>query len=140
MEFKVSEKFVSEKNIVRNIEKTMEDLKKVLQIDEEEYFKIFLSTVEAINNAAEHGNKFDESKFVYFDIYGNDDYLEITIRDEGDGYLPDVEASFAKIECDDNLCDCRGRGIFLIHSMMDEVKYICDKGTMIKMRYQLHKH
>ncbi|MEI6089644.1 MAG: ATP-binding protein [bacterium] len=140
MEYKISEKYISEKNIVRNIEKIMEDVKKVLQIDEEEYFKIFLSTVEAINNAAEHGNKFNENKYVYFDLYGNEDYIEITIKDEGDGYLPDVEASFAKIECDANLCDCRGRGIFLIHSMMDEVSYNCENGTLIKMRYNFRKN
>jgi serine/threonine-protein kinase RsbW len=140
MEYKISEKYISEKNIVRNIEKIMEDVKKVLQIGEEEYFKIFLSTVEAINNAAEHGNKFNENKYVYFDLYGNDDYIEITIKDEGDGYLPDVEASFAKIECDANLCDCRGRGIFLIHSMMDEVIYNNENGTLIKMRYHFRKN
>jgi serine/threonine-protein kinase RsbW len=139
MEYKFSDKFISEKNIVRNIEKIMEDIKKVLQIDEEQYFKIFLSTVEAVNNAAEHGNKFNENKYVYFDVYGNDEYIEITVRDEGDGYLPDVEASFAKIECDANLCDCRGRGIFLIHSMMDEVNYNCEKGTEVKMRFYFRK-
>ena len=60
----------------------------------------------------------------------------IEIEDEGAGYVPDKVPDPTKEE---NLLVDRGRGVFLIHKLMDEVKYN-DKGNKIIMTKYINNH
>jgi FixJ family two-component response regulator len=81
---------------------------------------IKLALVEAITNAMEHGHNWDENKLV--DITADIDYdqLEVTVQDYGSGF--DVKALSNPTERE-NLFSERGRGIFLMQAIMDEVRF-----------------
>ena len=52
-------------------------------------FKISFMLREVLNNAVEHGNKFDESKMIECRVFSKDRFLIFNIKDEGDGILYD---------------------------------------------------
>lgn len=98
---------------------------------EKALFSIKLALEEAIINAIKHGNKNDPAKKVHVEATVAADKTEISIEDEGPGFdrsaVPDPTA-------EENLCKCSGRGILLIESYMDSVKYTKNgrRVTMIK--------
>jgi len=83
-------------------------------------FAIKLALEEALNNAIRHGNQLDAKKKVHVVATITSESAEIVIEDEGVGFrrsdVPDPTL-------DENLHRCSGRGILLIESYMDEVKW-----------------
>lgn len=77
-----------------------------------------LALVEAITNGMEHGNQWNDDLSIQVESTITRNLLEVTIRDQGPGFdpaqLPDPTSP------EQLLCE-RGRGIFLIRSIMDEV-------------------
>ncbi len=75
---------------------------------------------EALVNAMEHGNRFDHSKTVSIRVEVTSESLVIRIRDQGKGFeynrVSDPHSEAA-------LWNRRGRGIFLMRKIMDEVIY-----------------
>ncbi|MFB3916023.1 MAG: ATP-binding protein [Terriglobales bacterium] len=87
---------------------------------EEEIHVISMAVREAAINAAQHGNRCDPNKKVQLLVEKEPDRLQITIRDEGKGFDPaQVQDPLAP----GNLLRQSGRGIFLIRSYMDEVRF-----------------
>lgn len=80
------------------------------------------AVAEATMNAMEHGNEYDPEKPVYIEAAVSDGELSVTITDGGSGpeipeaETPDIEA---KLE---NRQTPRGWGLFLIESMVDELR------------------
>ncbi|MDH7553806.1 MAG: ATP-binding protein [Spirochaetota bacterium] len=69
--------------------------------------ELYLIIDEAITNAMEHGNKWNENKYVHIEVAKDTNQLYITITDEGTGFKhPDVHS---KVHLQP-----RGRGIFII--------------------------
>jgi|SRR4051812_27652191 serine/threonine-protein kinase RsbW len=98
---------------------------------EEDRNKISIAVREAAVNAVLHGNAYDSTKklTVGFDTTG--DALVISIADQGRGLdpeeLPDPLAP-------ENLLKQSGRGIFLIRTFMDEVRFrTLNPGTEITL-------
>jgi serine/threonine-protein kinase RsbW len=82
--------------------------------------QISMAVREATVNAVLHGNKYDPAKKVRLAFeHGNRD-LVITISDEGVGLN---EATIPDPLAPENLLKTSGRGIFLIRSFMDEVRF-----------------
>lgn len=81
---------------------------------------IKLALVESITNAMEHGNKWDEAKQVTIELRLSPDDLTATISDQGEGF--DHTERFDPTQ-PDTMMDERGRGIFLINAIMDQVRY-----------------
>jgi len=104
--------------------------------DEDERQKIEMAVHESLINAIYHGNKNDETKFVYlrFEIHG--DRLVVHIRDQGEGFDPNKVADPLATE---NLLKVSGRGIFLIRAFMDEftVENLPGVGTEVTMMKKL---
>lgn len=98
-----------------------------LQIDSATEFSLQVAFHEALSNAVEHGNKADPSKCVVAECIASDSMLRIQVTDEGDGFNPQVAAELASDPFRD-----RGRGLFLIRSLMDEVTYN-ERGNAISM-------
>jgi two-component sensor histidine kinase len=73
-------------------------------------FKINVMLREVLNNAVEHGNKFDNSKSVFCKIEYNDGEFIFIISDEGIGYEVD---EFYNVENGFTM-KCRSRGLDLI--------------------------
>jgi serine/threonine-protein kinase RsbW len=91
---------------------------------------IELALSEALANAVVHGAKCDASKIVECDIACDENRsLLIVVRDPGEGFDPTTVPSPVRGQ---NLYSGRGRGVYLINQLMDEVKYL-KNGTEIRM-------
>jgi len=100
---------------------------------EDDIFAVHLALEEAFINAVTHGNKMDPSKEVRIDYSVGADKVEISIADQGEGFdpqqVPDPRVG-------ENLYKPDGRGLLLINSYMDVVKYN-EKGNRVYMvRYK----
>jgi serine/threonine-protein kinase RsbW len=97
--------------------------------DEQSTFAIKISMDEALTNAIKHGNKHDPKKHVHLEARITPKRAEISIEDEGPGFtreaVPDPTA-------EENLCKCSGRGILLMETYMNSVKWT-KQGRRVKM-------
>ena len=97
------------------------------------------AVAEACLNAMEHGNKMDTSTRVGITFTVEGARLQVAVKDEGKGVgkisSPSIES---KIEGKDKT---RGWGIFLIKSLMNEVKFepSPEGGNVVKMIIYLEK-
>lgn len=104
-------------------------------VSEDLIFDIHVGFEEALRNAMVHGNKNDPDKMVTIEVRLLPDAVLIIIEDEGEGFdhmvLPDPTT-------DENLLKEGGRGVYLIHQLMDEVEY-AKKGRRVIMKKFLRK-
>jgi len=82
---------------------------------------IGMSVRESVTNAIQHGNKLDPGKRVDIRFEVAPDCLDITVKDQGNGFMVDRLPNPLDPE---NLLKPSGRGIFYIRSFMDEVEFI----------------
>lgn len=98
----------------------VEDCAQKMGFDEDATVDIAISVSEAVNNAILHGNKKDAKKKVYILVEPGKKQMTIRVRDEGAGFcLNDVCNPLDP----ENLMRCNGRGVFILHTLMDEVHY-----------------
>jgi serine/threonine-protein kinase RsbW len=81
---------------------------------------ISTAAIEAASNAIEHANKFDDKKKVLLRLRGNANVIEIEVEDEGEGFDP---RPYERELGTEDLLKMRGRGIFIMRSFMDEVRF-----------------
>lgn len=89
-------------------------------VDDDFTFRTVLLVSEAVTNAIEHGNQFDEDKHILLDLSSTPDYLQAWVEDEGKGFERSQVRDPLQAE---NLLRDGGRGIFLIEELADEVQY-----------------
>ena len=97
------------------------------------------AVAEACINAIEHGNEMDSSTKVAITLTAEESKLQVTVKDEGKGMGKTSSPSIvSKIEGKDKT---RGWGIFLIKSLMNEVKFepSPEGGNVVKMIIYLEK-
>lgn len=90
---------------------------------------------EAMVNTIRHANASDPDKEIHIRIHVSDKELCIRIYDEGQGFqLPATgESGFVP-----ELLDEKGRGIFIIRSLMDSVEYRkANGGNVLEMKKNL---
>jgi len=88
--------------------------------DEETRGGIAMAVREGMINAVQHGNKYDPGKRVNLTFEQNRGELKVIIADEGRGFEPEnVPDPLAP----ENLLKQSGRGIFLMRTFMDEVRF-----------------
>ena len=90
---------------------------------------------ESIINAIKHGNRHDRSKYVTVEFTTRPvpppGELEISIRDQGEGFDPE---SLADPLAPENLLKSSGRGIFFMRSFMDDVRLSRNPGGGMEVR------
>ncbi len=91
-----------------------------LGIDEDKMSGLMLSVTEATTNAIIHANKCDITKKVELDVFVNDGYITIKVKDEGKGFDPTKVPDPTEPE---NLLKDSGRGLYLMRIYMDDLKY-----------------
>ncbi len=93
---------------------------------------------EAVTNAVIHGNKEKPGTQVEVWFELGKDSIRVTVADQGDGFDPE---SLPDPVSKEHLLDSSGRGIFLMHQLMDEVTYTFPKGggTTISMMRRLRE-
>jgi CheY-like chemotaxis protein/anti-sigma regulatory factor (Ser/Thr protein kinase) len=79
-----------------------------------------MAIFEALTNAMEHGNGWDADKLVTVEVEIDKKRLWISIKDEGQGFDESCLADPTSEEC---LLSERGRGVFLMKAIMDEVMF-----------------
>lgn len=121
--------FPSDYGALRDVQRQINSALDGQHFDDDSVFAIKLAMEEGLVNAVKHGNKADTSKSVTVDVAINRKRFEITIHDQGAGFkrksIPDPTAV-------ENLDKPSGRGLLLIESYMDAVKY-SDHGRCVKM-------
>ena len=105
---------------------------------EEDLHKISMAVRESVVNAVVHGNRYSSHKKVHLIVAGAKDRIEVTVRDQGNGFdlksLPDPLA-------EENLLQQSGRGILLIRAFVDEfqMRRMAPAGTEVRLiKYLRH--
>jgi serine/threonine-protein kinase RsbW len=106
---------------IHQIEKLIEDICDSNNLNHNYLGCISVALTEAFSNALEHGNKNNPEKFITVNYEKSSTGLSFSIKDEGEGFnynsIPDLK--------DDGTEKVfPGRGVFLIKSLADEVKYV----------------
>jgi serine/threonine-protein kinase RsbW len=114
------------------VENAIDDATSLLGISQDNYGKILVSTLEAVNNAILHGNNSDPEKIVGIEIIYRSNELKIKVTDEGDGFKPDEVPDPTMPE---NIEEINGRGVFLMTHLADKIKY-SKKGNSVTMTFK----
>jgi serine/threonine-protein kinase RsbW len=125
-------KIVSEISNLRVVENVIDNMISEIKINQDNYGKILVSTLEAVNNAIVHGNKSDLNKLVKIDIAFKNNILKVTVTDEGKGFKPSEVPDPTKPE---NIENITGRGVFLMSNLADNIKFN-KKGNSVTMTFQ----
>ena len=116
------------------IEKFVEEICDLYYLNESYFGNILVAVEEAVKNAIIHGNKTDINKQVIITYHTSSRGLTFRIEDEGKGFdyssVPDL------LECDESVVPTIGKGIFLIHSLADNVSFN-DAGNCIEITFDI---
>lgn len=89
-------------------------------VPEETKHWLLMALREALANAIKHGNRQDTSKRIHLEMDVVGENLQISIRDEGEGFDPGaVDDPLAP----ENRLKTSGRGIFYMKTFMDDVRF-----------------
>lgn len=117
---------------LRFIENVIEEATNSIGISQDNYGKILVSTLEAVNNALLHGNHLNPEKFVEVVIKFESNELKIRITDEGTGFEPDKVPDPTITE---NLEAVNGRGLYIMSRLADNIKYN-KKGNVVTITFK----
>ena len=106
---------------------------KANSFSEEDIFSVHLALEEAFINAVRHGSKMDPAKEIKIDYSVAPDKVEVSVTDEGEGFDPEAVPDPRYGE---NLYKPEGRGLLLMRSYMNTVKFN-ERGNSVHMvRYK----
>ena len=115
------------------VEQLVEQLSSRYQLNQETHDSLLISLTEAVSNAIIHGNKQDRTKTVCIRYAQVTDKLAVRVTDQGGGFnydsLPDPTSP-------DRLCECGGRGVFLMNQLCDRMHYL-NGGSTVEMQFRL---
>lgn len=120
---------------LQEVEYFLEDLLSDCELGTIKSGYIKLVVCESVNNAINHGNKFDEQKYVTLFSEISDKYISFEVHDEGDGFdftsIPDptLEA---------NVKNEGGRGLFIIRNLADECSFR-NNGSVISIKFHINR-
>ncbi len=117
---------------LRAVENAIDNITGEAGISKDNYGKILVSALEAVNNAIIHGNKADKKKMVEIEIKLNNKELIIVVKDEGKGFIPDIIPDPTDPE---NIDAINGRGIFLMTKLADDIKFN-RRGNSVTMKFK----
>ena len=89
---------------------------------------------EAVNNAIVHGNKENKEKKVELYLKQNKKSISFIIKDEGPGF---DESKIPDPTNPKNLNNIKGRGVFLIKNLTDNVTFR-NKGSEVELVFNLY--
>ncbi len=105
---------------IRLVERLVEDVCEVFNVNEDNYGNILIAVTEAVNNAMYHGNKGNPDKNIKIGFESHDKNIQFSIADEGAGFdydnLPDPTDPL-------NIDKPNGRGVFLMKNLADKVEF-----------------
>jgi serine/threonine-protein kinase RsbW len=117
---------------LRQVESLIDSVTNEIGINKDNYGKVLISTLEAVNNAILHGNKSDPFKNVEIDISFTKGELRIKVTDEGNGFKPE---NIPDPTVPENLESLNGRGVFLMTRLADKIKF-SRKGNSVLLSFR----
>ncbi len=105
---------------VHRVEEFLLKMNSALNIDDEKFGSLLVVVTEAVNNAIIHGNKRNPSRKVVVTCEPRGKMLIIKVKDEGKGFNPHAIPNPIH---EDNLLRESGRGVFLMHQLMEKVSF-----------------
>lgn len=118
----------SVKNICK-VEFFLNSIFKDYKFSRKVYCRIYLSSLEAVNNAILHGNNNDPNKYVTIKFSDTPNQIIISVIDDGNGFDFQSVADPTMLA---NIKKESGRGIFIMKQYADKVKYN-SKGNQVKL-------
>lgn len=122
----------SQINNLRIVENAIDEATSEIGISQDNYGKILVSAMEAVNNAIIHGNKSNADKIVNIEILFKNEELVIKVTDQGPGFRPDKVPDPTTPE---NIEELNGRGIYLMSHLADKIEYN-KKGNSVTMTFK----
>ncbi len=127
---------VSQPESINLVEKLIDEIKAEYNIQEECYGNMLVAVTEAVNNAIQHGNKYDADRKVNIAYEVDTDQISFTVSDEGAGFdylnIPDPTDP-------DNLEKPTGRGVFLMKHLADQIIF-SDNGKVVELYFKTTGH
>ncbi|MDT8392830.1 MAG: ATP-binding protein [Bacteroidales bacterium] len=119
---------------ISSIERFVEEICDYYNINDTYFGNILIALTEAFQNALEHGNKKDPSKFIQVVFESKPKGLSFTVTDEGEGFDPDLVPDPLDLEVSADTE--KGRGIFLMRALSDKM-VLHDKGRRVEMFFRI---
>jgi len=110
----------SEVKLIDLVHAATEKMAEYAGFDADEALNVGLALREAVINAMVHGNRQDPTLKVHVTLTSRGRVFQATVRDEGGGFDPDQEPDPTANE---NLLNTSGRGLLLMRSFVDEVRF-----------------
>ena len=105
---------------IRLVERLVEDVCDVFNVNEDSYGNMLIAVTEAVNNAIYHGNQGNPEKQIKIGFESGDKNIRFSVADEGAGFdyasLPDPTDP-------SNIDKPNGRGVFLMKNLADKVEF-----------------
>ena len=131
-----SMQIVSQPESINLVEKLIDEIKSEYNIHEECYGNMLVAVTEAVNNAIQHGNKYDPEKMVHISYEIEPDQIAFTVSDEGTGFdylnLPDPTDP-------ENIEKPTGRGVFLMKHLADQIIF-SENGKVVELYFKTSGH
>jgi serine/threonine-protein kinase RsbW len=90
-----------------------------------------VALTEALANAMLYGNGADRSRGVRVRASIDDRELVMEVEDEGGGF--DLDDATVDPTLEENITREDGRGLFLMHRLMDRVERFSDRGNVVRL-------
>jgi serine/threonine-protein kinase RsbW len=117
---------------LRVVENAIDETTATIGISQDNYGKILVCTMEAVNNAILHGNRSNPEKIVEVELSFENNSLQIKVTDEGAGFRPEKVPDPTTPE---NIEELNGRGIYLMSHLADLIEY-SKKGNSVTMTFK----
>lgn len=116
---------------VPKVETLIDKVCNQLGVNEDFYGNVLIAVTEAVNNAIQHGNSFNQELDVNVSVGDTNTDFCFSVKDFGRGFdfnnLPDPTAP-------ENIEKENGRGIFLMKNLAEEVEFE-DNGTRVNIYF-----
>ena len=113
---------------ISSVENLIDEISIELALNEDSYGNVLISVTEAVNNAIQHGNKYQNELMVTVLVLDGSDEFCFSVSDEGSGFdflnLPDPTAP-------ENILKENGRGVYLMQNLADDVVFEEDGKTVL---------
>ena len=115
------------------VEKMVEDVCELYNINEDNYGNILVALTEAVNNAIYHGNQADPKKLIDISFKSKKNCVSFIIKDQGKGFNYDALPDPTDPEFIDKP---NGRGVFLMRNLADKVDFE-EQGSKVVLTFNV---
>jgi serine/threonine-protein kinase RsbW len=119
---------------IRLVERLVEDVCELFNVNDDNYGNILIALTEAVNNAIYHGNQGNPHKRIKIGFESGEKNIKFSVADEGNGFdhdnLPDPTDPL-------NIDKLNGRGVFLMKNLADKVEFN-NKGQQVMLTFNVN--